>query len=376
MGGVRRRAIRWMAAAVACLGASTLAQADIRIGTAGPFSGQYANLGKQIQTGAARAVADLNAGGGVNGEPLVLEIADDGCDAVKAADAAQTLIAKGIVFMAGHYCSFASLPAGKLYAEANVVMISPAATHPRLTDEGGWNVNRIVARDDAQGSLAGQYLARQYAGQKIAVLDDGTPYGKGLADKARAAMAEAGQTPAVSESYAQGTKDFAELIARLQQAAVAVVYIGGGYGEAGRLIRQMRELGLEAAMVGGDALVTDDFWSIAGDSGEGTLATFAADPQKFDTARTLVAQIKAEGGNPEGYAVYAYAAVQAWAQAAVATGGTDGKAISDWLRAGNVVHTVVGDVSFDAKGDVREPHFVWFRWSAGQYTEDTAIGRP
>ena len=355
----------------AFLHGTAAARADIVIATAGPITGQYAAFGEQMRRGAAMAVADINAGGGVNGEMLVLEVGDDGCDPKQAVAVAEKMVAKGIKLMAGHFCSGASIPAAKVYEAAGIVEISPASTNPTFTDEGGWNVARVVGRDDAQGTAAGKFLATKYRDKKIAILDDKSTYGKGLADAARQALNAAGVTEAFNESYTTGEKDYTALVSRLKD--VDAVYIGGTHIEAGLILRQMRQQGVVAQMVGGDALVTDEFWTIAGDAGEGTLMTFAPDPQKFAAAGEVVEKFKAAGYNPEGHTLYAYAAIQAWAQAAAATGGTDGRKIAEWLRAGNTLKTVIGDIALDAKGDVKDAAIVWYKWSGGKYAEDASI---
>jgi branched-chain amino acid transport system substrate-binding protein len=130
---------------------------------------------------------------------------------------------------------------------------------------------------------------------------------------------------------------------------------------------------MKALMISGDALVTDEFWTITGDAGEGTLMTFAPDPMKFDSAKKVVDEFKADGYNPEGYTLYAYAAIQAWAQAATATGGTDGRKIAEWLRAGNPLNTVLGEIKLDKKGDIENAKYVWYKWSAGKYAEDPSL---
>ncbi len=128
-------------------------------------------------------------------------------------------------------------------------------------------------------------------------------------------------------------------------------------------------MGSTAQLMGGDALLTEDYWRLAGDAAEGTLVTFMLDPQRLESARSVAARFIEKGDAPEGHTLYAYAAIQAWVQAAEATGSTDGARIAEWLRAGNRVQTVVGPLSFDAKGDLRDPLFAWFRWSKGRYAE-------
>ncbi len=354
------------------LSAST-ALADITIGVAGPITGQYAAFGEQLKRGAEMAVADLNAAGGVNGEKLVLEVGDDACDPKQAVAVANQMVSKGIKVMAGHFCSGSSIPASKVYEEEGILQITPASTNPKFTDEGGWNTHRVVGRDDAQGLVAGNFLAKTFKDKKIAIIDDKSAYGKGLADETRKALNAAGVTEVLNESYTAGEKDYTALVSKLKDAGVDVVYVGGYHTEGGLILRQMREQGLGAQMVSGDAFNTEEFWTITGDAGEGMIFTFAPDPQKFDAAKAVVDKFKAAGYNPEGYTLYAYAAIQAWAQGVAATGGTDGKKIAKWLRAGNTLKTVIGDLSLNEKGDVKDAVYVWYKWSGGKYAEDPSI---
>lgn len=351
------------------LAMSVSARAEILIATAGPLKGQYAALGEQLRQGVSRAVADINASGGVNGEQLVLEVADDGCDPKQAMTVANDLVAKGVKFVAGHYCSGSSIAAAKIYEDAGIIMISPSSTSPKFTDEGGWNVNRVCGRDDAQGAFAGRAVARAYAGKNIAILDDSSVYGIGLATMFKSALNSAGVTEKVRESYKAGANDYNDLVQKMLAANVDLIYLGGYAFEAGTIIRQMRDFASSAVLVGGDALLVEQFWATSGTSGEGTLVTFAPDAQKSNAARTVIEAFKAADYNPEGYTLQAYAAVQAFAQAATATRSVDGRTLSQWLRAGNTLNTVLGALSLDAKGDVKDASFAWYKWSEGTYAE-------
>lgn len=348
---------------------SVSARAEILIATAGPLKGQYAALGEQLRQGVSRAVADINAGGGINGEQLVLEVADDGCDPRRAMTVANDLVAKGVKFVAGHYCSGSSIAAAKIYEDAGIIMISPSSTSPKFTDDGGWNVNRVCGRDDAQGAFAGRAVARAYAGKNIAILDDSSVYGVGLATMFKSALNGAGVTEKVRESYKAGANDYNDLVQKMLSANVDLIYLGGYAFEAGTIIRQMRDFASSAVLVGGDALLVEQFWATSGTSGEGTLVTFAPDAQKLNSARAVVEAFRAAGYNPEGYTLQAYAAVQAFAQAATATRSVDGRVLSQWLRAGNTLNTVLGTLSLDAKGDVKDAGFAWYKWSEGTYAE-------
>jgi branched-chain amino acid transport system substrate-binding protein len=359
-----------IALGVALLGIlSTSASAEILIAAVGPMKGQYAALGEQLRRGAELAVMDINAAGGVNGEQLVLEAVDDGCDPKQAMAVANQLVAKGVKFVAGHYCSGSSIAAAKIYETAGIVMISPSSTSPKFTDEGGWNVHRVCGRDDAQGAFAGRAIAKAYAGKSVAILDDGSVYGLGLATRFKAALNGAGVTESVRESYKPGANDYNDLVQKLLTANVELIYIGGYAFEAGSIIRQMRDFASSAVLAGGDALLVDQFWATSGTSGEGTLVTFAPDAQKSNSAKAVIEAFKAADYNPEGYTLHAYAAVQAFAQAAAATHSIEGGVLSQWLRAGNSLNTVLGTISLDAKGDVKDANFDWYKWSGGTYAE-------
>jgi branched-chain amino acid transport system substrate-binding protein len=346
-----------------------LAAAEIRIAVVGPTTGQYAEFGRQIVRGAERAVADINAAGGVNGERLLLDVADDACDPRKAVEAARTLVARHIAFVAGHFCSFASIPAAPVYAAAGVVMISPAASAPKFTDEGDWNVHRVCPRDDAQGTFAGRYVAEKYPGVAVAVVDDGTPFSKLLTERFRAAVVQGGGKVALSASFRQGDKDFSALSARIRSAGVGVVYMGGYHPELGLLAARLRADAVTAQLIAADTLVTDEYGTIAGAAAEGTLMTFPMDPMGLATAAAIVRDFQDHDIVPEGHTLHAYAAVQAWAAAAAMAGTTEGRAVASELRSGRPIATVLGDIAFDAKGDLKAPVFAWYRWTAGRYVE-------
>ena len=363
---------------VAALGAaaafaSTPATAqDIAVATAGPITGQYASFGEQMKRGAEQAVADLNAAGGVLGKKLRLEVGDDACDPKQARAVAEDLVSKGVIFVAGHFCSSSSIPASEVYAEADVLQMTPASTNPALTEgaaEKGWkNVFRTCGRDDAQGLVAGKYIAEKYAGKNVAIIHDKSTYGKGIADETKKAMNAAGLQEKMYEAINQGDKDYSALVSKMKAGNIDVIYAGLYHTEAGLIIRQAREQGLKAQMISEDALVTNEFWTIAGDAGEGTLMTFAPDPRNLATAKDVVAKFKAQGYDPEGYTLYTYAAMQVWAKAAEKAGSTDAAKLAEVIR-GNTFETVLGTLDFDDKGDVVNPEYVFYVWSKGQYKE-------
>jgi branched-chain amino acid transport system substrate-binding protein len=355
-------------AILAVSGAFAAAQADITIATAGPMTGQYAAFGEQMQRGAEMAVADLNAAGGVLGEQLQLVVGDDACDPKQAVAVANDFVGDGVIFVAGHFCSGSSIPASEVYTEEGILQISPASTNPALTEEGGDNVFRVCGRDDQQGQVAGQYIADNYADATIAVIHDKSTYGKGLADETVKMLESLGITGVLYEAYTAGEQDYTALVTSLKNAAADVVYVGGYHTEAGLILRQMRDQGMQTQMISGDALVTDEFWSITGDAGEGVLMTFGPDPRQFPSAVELVEKFRAEGYEPEGYTLYTYAAVQVFAQAATIAGSTELDAVIEALR-GNSFDTVIGPLTFDDKGDIEQPAYVWYQWQGGTYSQ-------
>lgn len=357
-----------LASAAALAFGAGAAQAEIAIATAGPMTGPYASFGAQMQAGAEKAVADINAAGGVLGEQLVLQVGDDVCDPKQAVAVANQMVNDGVVFMAGHFCSGSSIPASQVYTEEGILQISPASTNPALTDEGGANVFRVCGRDDQQGKIAAEYLAANFADANIAIVHDKTAYGKGLADATRAELNNAGVIEALYEAYTAGESDYSALVTKLNNDAIDVLYVGGYHTEAGLMVRQMREQGMDTQLISGDALVTDEFWSITGDAGEGTLMTFGPDPRNFAEAADVVASFEADGIDPEGYTLYTYAAVQVFKQAAEAAGSTDLDALIAALQDGTF-ETVLGELTFDDNGDVEQPAYVWYNWSSGSYAE-------
>jgi len=349
------------------------AWADINIATAGPMTGQYASFGAQMKAGAEQAVEDINAAGGVNGEMLSLSIGDDACDPKQAVAVANQMAGEGVVFMAGHFCSGSSIPASAVYNDEGIVQISPASTNPAFTDERpGPGVFRVCGRDDQQGAVAGQYLADHFGDKNVAIINDKTAYGKGLADETQAAMEAAGKEAALVESYTAGEKDYTALVSKLKAEGIDVLYVGGYHTEAGLMKRQMVEQGMDTILVSGDALVTDEYWAITGEAGAGTLMTFSPDPRKAPGAAELVEKFRAKGIEPEGYVLYTYAAIQAWAQAATTAGSTEYDAVVGALNDGTF-DTVLGTLEFDDKGDVSLPGYVFYEWKDGKYDEMSAM---
>jgi branched-chain amino acid transport system substrate-binding protein len=345
---------------------SSAANAQIKIGVGGPITGPNASFGAQLKNGAEQAVEDINAAGGVLGQKLQVVIGDDVSDPKQGVSVANKFAGEGVKWVVGHFNSGVSIPSSEVYGEAGIIQITPASTNPRFTDRPNmWNVFRTCGRDDQQGAVAGAYLANKFKGKKVAIVHDKTPYGKGLADETQKTMNGKGLKEVLYEGINTGEKDYSALVSKLKQANVDVVYFGGLHTEAGLIVRQMRDQSLNAPLMGGDGIVSSEYVSIAGPGAEGTLMTFSPDPRKNPNAKDAVAKFKAKNFEPEAYTLYAYAAVQILAEAAKQAKTTDGKKLAEVMKQGKPFKTVIGDLSFDKKGDITRPDYIMYVWKKG-----------
>jgi branched-chain amino acid transport system substrate-binding protein len=342
---------------------------DTAVAVAGPMTGGQATFGRQMKNGADQAIADLNAAGGVLGHQLKLQIGDDACDPKQARSVAEQLSAAQVAVVVGHYCSSSSIPASDAYLDGGILQITPASTNPLFTERGLWNTFRVCGRDDQQGAFAAIYIAKNFKGKNVAVINDKTTYGKGLADEVKKALNAEGITEKLNESYNQGDKDFTALVSKLKLNNIDIVYDGGYHQEAGLIVRQMRDQGLNTILMAGDALADHEFSSITGPAGDGVLFTFGPDPRKRATAAAIAAKFKAKGIDPEGYTLYTYASFQIWAQAATKAGTLDAKKVAEAMH-GATWDTVLGPISFDKKGDITAIGWAVYRWDKqGNYDE-------
>lgn len=356
------------ALAVISLGlAASPALAQVKIGVAGPLTGSNAAFGTQLQTGANLAVQDLNAAGGVLGQQITLIPIDDACDPKTAVSAANTLVSDGVVMVDGHFCSASSIPASKVYSDNGVLEISPASTNPKYTDEGSAFTFRTCGRDDQQGKVAAEYIAHHFKGLKIAVLDDNSTYGKGIADQVRLNLGKLGVPIAYNTSYTAGDKDYSALISRLKQAGIQLVYIGGYYSDSGLITREGAAQGFTPQYFSEDAAVTSALWQIAGPSAEGMLMTFPPPAEKGAAAAKAVAELTALKEDPTGYVLYSYATIQIWAEAVTKAHSTQPILVAQTLKADGPWPSVLGPVMFDAKGDVVNAAYAIYKWHDGNY---------
>jgi branched-chain amino acid transport system substrate-binding protein len=354
--------VLWSGVAVAAtLAFSAGAEAQIKIGVAGPLTGPNAAFGAQLKQGAEMAAADINAKGGMNGQKIELVFGDDVSDPKQGVSVANKFVGDGVKFVIGHFNSGVTIPASTVYAENGILMMTPSATNPQITERNLWNVFRTCGRDDQQGSVAGKYIAEKMKGKKIAVVHDKTTYGKGLADETKKAMNGLGVKEVLYEGVNTGEKDFSALVSKIKQAGADVVYWGGLHTEGGLIGRQMRAQGVNAVMMSGDGIATDEFAAVGGPGIEGTLMTFPPDPQKRPEAAEVVKRFLAKNFKPEAYTLYSYAGLQIVAEAANAAKTNDSKKVAAHIK-GKTFKTVIGDIGYDQKGDITRPDYVIYTW--------------
>ena len=318
------------------------AQAQIKFGVGAPITGPDAAFGAQLKNGAEQAVLDINSAGGILGQKFELEVGDDAADAKQGRSVANQFIGDGVTFVVGHFNSSVTMPASEAYNEAGILEITPGSTNPQITERGLPLLFRTCGRDDQQGAVAARYLIAHARDKKIAIIHDKSTYGKGLADETRKALAAAGIHDVLYEGLNKGEKDFSSIVSKIKSVDADIVYYGGVHTEGGLLVRQMRDQGVKAVVMGGDGIASQEFAAIAGPGVEGTLMTFPPDPRKRPEASNVVKAFELRHYNPETYTLYTYAAVQVITQAIEKANSTDPATVAKALHEKGPFKSVVG----------------------------------
>lgn len=338
------------------------ATAQVKFGMQGPITGSNASFGAQLKNGAEQAVADINAAGGILGQKAEIQFGDDAADPKQGVSVANKFSADGVKFVVGAFNSGVTIPSSEVYQENGVLQITPASTNPTVTERKMWNIFRVCGRDDQQGLVAGDYILKHFKGKKVAVVHDKTTYGKGLADETKKAMNKGGLKEVLYEGVNTGEKDYSALVSKIKQSGADLVYFGGLYTEGGLIVRQMRDQGVKAPMMGGDGITADEFAAVGGPGVEGTLMTYGPDARKNAAAKQVVDKFRAKKFEPEAYTLYSYAAVQVFKQAAEAAKSLDPKKVAEKMHSGMKFNTVLGDLAFDKKGDITKLDYVMYIW--------------
>ena len=338
----------------------------IKIGIAGPKTGPVTQYGDMQFMGAKQAIADINAKGGVDGKMLEAKEYDDACDPKQAVAVANKVVNDGVKFVVGHLCSSSTQPASDIYEDEGVIMITPAATSPEITSRGYKLVFRTIGLDSAQGPAAGNYIADHVKPKVVAVIHDKQQYGEGIATAVKQTLEKKGAKVALFEGVNAGDKDFGSLIQKLKQANVDFVYYGGYHPELGLILRQAQEKGLKAKFMGPEGVGNESISQIAQGASEGLLVTL---PKSFDTDpanKAIVEEFTNKKQDPTGPFVFpAYSAVEVIAGGIAAAKSEDTAKVAAAIHAGTF-KTPTGDLSFDAKGDLKDFKFVVYEWHFGK----------
>ncbi|AXU97272.1 branched-chain amino acid ABC transporter substrate-binding protein [Erwinia persicina] len=338
---------------------------DIKVAIVGAMSGPVAQYGDMQWTGAQQAIADINAKGGVNGDKLVAVKYDDVCDPKQAVAVANKVINDGIRYVIGHLCSSSTQPASDIYEDEGVLMITPAATAPDLTSRGYKLIMRTTGLDSDQGPTAAKYILNEVKPQRIAVVHDKQQYGEGLARSVQESLKKSGGNVVLFEGVTAGDKDFSTLVARLKKDNVDFVYFGGYHPEMGQILRQARAAGLKTQFMGPEGVGNASLSNIAGAASEGMLVTL---PKRYDQVpanKAIVDALKAKKEDATGPFVWTtYAALQSLATGMERSKSAEPEEIVKNLKEGAAVPTVMGDLSWDQKGDLKGFEFGVFKWHA------------
>ena len=286
-------------------------------------------------------------------------------DPKQGVSVANKFVGDGVKFVVGHFNSGVTIPASDVYSENGILFITPSATNPKVTDRTLWDAFRTCGRDDQQGMVWAELARDKLKGKKIAVVHDKTTYGKGLSDAALDNMHKMGLKEVLYEGVNTGEKDYSAIVSKIKKSGADYLMWGGLHTEGGLIIRQMRDQGMGTVMISGDGITNSEFAAIGGPGVEGTLMTFGPEPRKNPNAQEAVAAFKAKGFDPQGYTLYSYAAVQIIKQAAEKANSLDPKKVAAVMHSGIPFHTVIGDISYDKKGDRTTVDYVWYVWKKG-----------
>jgi branched-chain amino acid transport system substrate-binding protein len=343
----------------------------IKIGVAGPHSGDLAAYGIPTKEAVEMLAAKVNTSGGLLGRQIELFVMDDQCKPEIATNVATKLVTEKVSVIIGHVCSGATKAALGIYKEAGIVTISPSATNPPLTYSGDYpNFFRTIAPDDLQGKIAASFVVEKLDVKKIAILHDKGEYGKGFADFSKMALEERGDAEIVIyEGVTPGAMDYSAVIQKVQSSGAEAIIFGGYHPEASKLISLMKKKGLDVPFIGPDGIKGNGFLEIAGPDAEGVYATGPMDVSKFTENRQAREDYTEKYGKEPGtFFDQGYAAMQAALNAIKEANGTDYDALTNALK-NNFVDTAVGKIKFDSKGDAEGVGFSVYRVVDGAFTE-------
>ncbi len=345
------------------MSSGALAADTIKIAIAGPFTGPVTQYGTMVKEGVDTALEQINAAGGVLGKKLEAVSIDDGCEPKQGPVVANRVVNDEIHYVVGHVCSGATIAATSIYNSEGVLMVTPSATSPAVTDGKNYDmIFRTIGRDDQQGPAAAKFIIEKIKPQKVAVLHDKQSYGQGIASSVKSELEKAGIKVVLFEGINAGDSDYSAVITKLKSAGVDFIYYGGYHPEMGLLLRQGAEQGLKARLMGPEGVGNPDINAIAGASVEGMLVTLPADFTKDAANAAIVKVFKDKKRDPGGaFQLTAYSATKAIADGIKGAGVDDPAKVAAYLHA-NTIDTPIGKISWTKQGDLKNFKFDIFTW--------------
>ncbi len=335
----------------------------IKIGVVGPTTGPVTQYGDMVREGVNTAIEVINASGGVNGSKLEAVVIDDGCEPKQGPVAANRVVNEKIGFVVGHVCSGATIAATDIYNNEGVIMVTPSATAPAVTEGKNYEfIFRTIGRDDQQGPAAAKFILDKIKPGNVAVLHDKQSYGQGIATAVKNDLEKGGVKVSVFEGINAGDSDFSAVITKLKSNGVDFVYYGGYHPEMGLLMRQAAEQGVKARFMGPEGAGNPDINAIAGDAVEGMLVTLPADFTHNPDNAAIVKAFQDKKRNPTGaFQMTSYAATQAIADGIKGAGSTDPEKVAKYMHS-NTFQTPIGKTSWNKQGDLNDFEFEVFTW--------------
>jgi branched-chain amino acid transport system substrate-binding protein len=368
-----------LVAALSLAGTAHAQQAEeVKIGFAAPMTGAQAHYGADFKNGITLAIEDINATKPViGGKPVtfVLDAADDQADPRTGTTVAQKLVDDGIKGMLGHFNSGTTIPASRIYANAGIPEIA-MATAPEYTQQGFKTTFRMMTSDTQQGSVAGTFAVKNLGMKKIAIVDDRTAYGQGLADQFEKAAKAAGATIVDREFTNDKAVDFKAILTKLKAANPDLVYYGGADAQAGPMVKQMKTLGMKSTLMGGEMVHTPTFLQVAGDAANGTVASLAGLPlEDMPGGKDYVAKYKKRfGEDVQTYSPYAYDGAMAMFTAMKKANSTDPAKYLPVLAQTDMPAVTTTHLAYDAKGDLKNGGITMYKVVDGKWTPLQSVG--
>ena len=328
-----------------------------------PTTGPLTQYGDMVKEGVSTAVEQINAAGGINGKKIEVTAVDDACEPKQGPVAANRVVNDKIGYVIGPVCSGASIAAAPIYDNEGVVVITPSATSPALTEGKNYkSIFRTIGRDDQQGPAAAKFILEKAKPAKVAVLHDKQSYGQGIASSVRDTLQQGGMTVALFEGINAGESDYSAIITKLKSAGVDFVYYGGYHPEMGLLLRQSREQGLKVRLMGPEGVANPEVNAIAGEAAEGMLVTMPADFSANPKNAALVKAFEDKKRDASGvFQLASYTAAWVLAESIKAVGDDPAKVVKH-LRT-TTFDTPIGAVAWDAKGDLKSFDFPVYQWN-------------